>query len=138
MTSAPRILIVEDQFCVAIDCELNLRACGFDCVGLASTADEAVELATREHPDLVLMDIRLDAGTDGVGAAIEIYERLGIRCIFCSGHADAKIRQSAQSAHPLGWLEKPYTSEGLIEAVRTGLAHQPHSSQPHASGSAAA
>jgi two-component system, response regulator PdtaR len=117
----PRVLVAEDQYFVAIDSEANLRSAGFECVGLATTAKDAVDLAEREHPDLVLMDIRLASRTDGVDAAIVIYERLGIRSIFCSGHADAKVRELAQRAQPLGWLDKPYTGPDLIEAVRQAL-----------------
>ena len=108
----PRILIVEDQYFVAIDNELSLRDGGFEVVGLATTAKEAVEFAERERPDLILMDIRLASRADGVEAAIAIHERLGVRCIFTSGHADAQVRKQAKRAHPLGWLDKPYTQRG--------------------------
>jgi DNA-binding NarL/FixJ family response regulator len=121
----PRILIVEDQYFVAIDNELNLRTAGFEVVGLATTAKEAIELAERERPDLILMDIRLASRADGVEAAIEIYERLGVRCIFASGHADAPVRNQAERAHPLGWLDKPYTSETLLAAVEEALTKLP-------------
>jgi two-component system, response regulator PdtaR len=117
----PRILIVEDQYFVAVDNELNLRDGGFEVVGLATTAKEAVELAERERPDLILMDIRLAGRADGVEAAILIYERLGVRCIFASGHADAQVREEAERARPLGWLDKPYSSEALLAAVDAAL-----------------
>jgi two-component system, response regulator PdtaR len=120
--TVPRILIVEDQYFVAIDNELSLRDGGFEVVGLATTAKEAVEFAERERPDLILMDIRLASRADGVEAAIAIHERLGVRCIFTSGHADAQVREQAKRAHPLGWLDKPYTSAALLEAVQGALA----------------
>jgi two-component system, response regulator PdtaR len=121
-TPPPRILIVEDQYFVAVDNEQNLRAAGFEVVGLATAAKEAVELAERERPDLVLMDIRLAGRADGVEAAIVIYERFGVRCIFASGHVDAHVRKEAQPAHPLGWLDKPYTGAALLESVQCALA----------------
>jgi two-component system, response regulator PdtaR len=121
MVESPRVLIVEDQYFVAVDCELQLRSVGIECVGLATTASEALELAEREHPDLVLMDIRLASVADGVEAAIVLYERLGIRCIFASAHADATTRKAAERAHPLAWLDKPYTGEELVRIVRQSL-----------------
>ena len=123
MSEAPRVLIVEDQYFVAVDCELQLRSVGIGCVGLATTAAEALDIAEREHPDLVLMDIRLASVADGVEAAIVIYERLGIRCIFASAHADAATRRLAERAHPLGWLDKPYTGGQLVAMVRECLAN---------------
>jgi len=139
MSAAPRVLIVEDQYFVAVDCELQLRSAGIDCVGLATTASEALDIAEREHPDFVLMDIRLASVADGVEAAIVLYERFGIRCIFASAHADAATRKLAERAHPLGWLDKPYTGGQLISTVREcicrlpAIAPEPTSSQSSSS-----
>jgi DNA-binding NarL/FixJ family response regulator len=121
MNVPPRILIVEDQYFVAVDCELHLRAAGMECVGLANTAAGALDLAEREKPDLIIMDIRLASRADGVEAAIVIYERLGIRCIFTSAHADEITRKDAARARPIGWVDKPYASEKLISAIQQGL-----------------
>lgn len=117
----PRVLIVEDQYFVAADCELNLTAAGIECVGLATTADEAVRLAGQEAPDLVVMDIRLAGPVDGIAAAIEIHERFAIRSLFVSAHVRDNMYQHAQHACPLGWLEKPYSAENLVQAVRHAL-----------------
>jgi DNA-binding NarL/FixJ family response regulator len=121
MNAPPKILIVEDQYFVAVDCELHLRAAGLECVGLANTAAGALDLAERERPDLIIMDIRLASRADGVEAAIVIYERLGIRCIFTSAHADEITRTEARRAQPLAWVDKPYTPEELIAAIHSAL-----------------
>ncbi|HKS53963.1 MAG TPA: response regulator [Steroidobacteraceae bacterium] len=125
MPQAPRVLIVEDQYFVAVDCELQLRSVGIECVGLATTASEALDIAEREHPDFALMDIRLASVADGVEAAIVLYERFGIRCIFASAHADPATRKLAERAHPLGWLDKPYTGGQLVATVRECLGALP-------------
>jgi len=64
-----------------------------------------------------------------VEAAIVLYERLGIRCIFASAHADPATRRLAERAHPLGWLDKPYTGGQLVATVRECLATM-HTTQP--------
>jgi two-component system, response regulator PdtaR len=122
MNDAPRVLIVEDQCFVAADCELHLREAGFECVGFATTARGAVELADRERPDLIIMDIDLAEHVDGVQAGIQIYEMLGIRSIFSSGNADATLRRESERARPFAWLEKPYTSEDLVRTARNAIA----------------
>jgi DNA-binding NarL/FixJ family response regulator len=121
MNVPPKILIVEDQYFVAVDCELHLRAAGMECAGLATTAASALDLAERQRPDLIIMDIRLASRADGVEAAIVIYERLGIRCIFTSAHADESTHREAARARPFAWVNKPYASEQLITAVRDAL-----------------
>lgn len=139
MSDSLRVLIVEDQYFVAVDCELQLRSVGIDCVGLATTAAEAIDIAEREHPDFVLMEIRLASVADGVDAAVVMYERFGIRCIFASAHADPTTRRLAERAHPLGWLDKPYTGGQLVATVRECVrtlhpaAPDPSSTQPSSS-----
>jgi CheY-like chemotaxis protein len=98
MNSPPRILIVEDQYFIAVDCELHLRTAGMECVGLASTAASALDLAERERPDLIIMDIHLASRVGGIEAAIVIYERLGIRCIFASAHIEELSDKDAERA----------------------------------------
>ena len=121
MHHSAKVLIVEDQFFIAVDSESALRAAGFECVGLATTAGEAYDLARSHHPDIVLMDINLAMHSDGLSAARQIYKDLGIRSIFASGHADQLLRQEAEDACPLGWLDKPYTNADLIREVQRSL-----------------
>ena len=117
-----RILVVEDDFLVAADVESALFDAGFDVVGVAETADSAVALATAQKPALVLMDIRLASGGDGIDAAIRIYRDHGIRSLFASAHSDVLARNRAEPARPLGWLQKPYTMDRLVDAVKQALA----------------
>lgn len=121
MNHPPRIQIVEDQYFVAMNSEVCLQEAGYECTGLATTAGNAFDFAERDRPDLIIMDIRLASRIDGVDAAIAIFEHLGIRCIFASAHADKLVRQQAERAHPLGWLDKPYSNEQLIRAVQRAM-----------------
>lgn len=112
-----RILIVEDQPFVALDCEATLTARGHDVVDIASSAQTAASLAEHYRPDLIVMDIRLAGSRTGLEAAIEIHRKFGIRSIFASAHADDFTRKLAEPARPLGWINKPYTCEELVSAV---------------------
>lgn len=116
-----RVLLVEDDFLIAMTLGDDLRDGGQEVVGIAVSADAAVDLAKRARPDFVIMDIRLVGTRDGVDAALEIYRETGIRCLFASAHADALSRTRAQGAAPLGWLRKPYGRENLLEAVRRAV-----------------
>ena len=60
-----RIIIVEDDVFIRLDLMTHLMAAGHAIVGTADSAAEAVSLAEREHPDLVLMDVRLVGEGDG-------------------------------------------------------------------------
>lgn len=123
---ARRVLVVEDEFFLAVQIEEWLLDNGFDVVDVVHTADEAVAVADSERPDLVIMDIRLANETDGIAAALEILERTGIRCIFATAYADAATRERGEKARPFAWLRKPFTADVLLAAVKTAVESRDH------------
>jgi CheY-like chemotaxis protein len=116
-----RVLIVEDEFFISLHTKQLLQALGHRVVGIAVSADEAIDFAEQERPDVVLMDIRLNGLRDGIEAADEIRQRLGIGSIFVTANTDPQTRQRALASQPLGFLEKPLTEQrlklGLSKAV---------------------
>jgi DNA-binding NarL/FixJ family response regulator len=117
----PTILVVEDDYLIAMQAEATLTDAGFVLAGIAASADEAIALARTHRPALALMDIRLVGRRDGVDAALELFRDHGIRCIFATAHADREVSQRAQPARPLAWLQKPYTMTSLVDAVNKAL-----------------
>jgi two-component system, response regulator PdtaR len=116
-----RILIVEDELFVALDAQAMLEANGHHIVGITATAEEAVALAARELPDVILMDIRLVGTRDGIDAAREIRGRFNIPSLFVSATTDNHTRRRAELAQPLGFLDKPFTEQRLCLALATML-----------------
>jgi DNA-binding NarL/FixJ family response regulator len=120
-SSANTILLVEDDYLIAMQVEVALSEAGFELTGIASSAEEALEVAAAQRPALAIMDIRLAGKRDGVDAALELFRDHGIRCIFATAHSDPDTSKRAEPAQPLGWLQKPYTMASLIEAVQQAL-----------------
>ena len=120
-TELPRILIVEDEYLVSVELEARLSEAGFEVVGVATTASEALRLAAAERPVLIVMDIRLAGRQDGIDAAVSIYNTTGIRCIFATAHSEPQMRARAKAAYPLGWLSKPYQVDALVAMIRAAL-----------------
>lgn len=116
-----RVLIVEDEFLIAMLAEDALCDAGLEVVGVAATFEEAVALGERMRPDLVLMDIRLASTRDGIEAATEIRRRFGIPSLFTSANHDEATMMRAEPAKPIGWLLKPYSPEALVSATRAAL-----------------
>ena len=125
-----RILLVEDDFLVAMTMESDLAEGNYEIAGIANSADAAVSLAKKTRPDLVVMDIRLVGPRDGVDAALEIFAATGIRCLFATANADSQARARAASAQPLGWLQKPYGREALLSALAGAVQMLQSSLQP--------
>lgn len=112
-----RVVVVEDEALIALDIEMTLEALGAEVVGRAATAAEAVRLVRLYQPDLVTMDIHIKGGRDGVSAAIELYEQVGIRAIFISAYGNAETRARAASANPIDWIGKPFDERALERAL---------------------
>jgi two-component system, response regulator PdtaR len=116
-----RILIVEDNDFVAHQCETALIDAGYEVVDIVTTADAAVKAAVERRPALILMDIYLRGQRDGIDAALEIFERCGIRSIFASALADPSGKARADAARPLAWLAKPFTDQKLVRTIEAAI-----------------
>jgi CheY-like chemotaxis protein len=64
-----KILIAEDEAVIAIELEKTLAAMGHEVVGTAGSGQQAIEMARRLQPDLILMDIVMPGNVDGIAAA---------------------------------------------------------------------
>ncbi len=116
-TGTVRVLVVEDEWLVSMEIEAALEEAGHVCAAIAVSADQAVMLAEQHRPDILLMDIRLRGERDGVDAALEIFRRFGLRCLFISAHTDMATRERGNGANPFGWLPKPFSSAQLMQAI---------------------
>jgi DNA-binding NarL/FixJ family response regulator len=119
--SGEQILIVEDQRTVAGAMRTRLRGLGYDVTGIASSGKEAVAKAEELMPDLVLMDIRLGDGIDGIEAARQIRTSLDIPIIYVSAYADQEIIDRAKDTDPAGFINKPFTTKDLLTAIDLAL-----------------
>jgi two-component system, response regulator PdtaR len=116
-----RILVVEDDFLIGLQTVVALVEAGFNVIGSATTAEEAIAMAKAQQPSLAVMDIRLASERDGIDAARELFKEFGIRCIFATAHDDPHTRRRAEPYAPLGWLAKPYTMASLVKLVVNAL-----------------
>ena len=108
-----KVLIVEDEFFIALDAEEQVRSLGHMVVGTAVSAEQAIRIAGEEKPDVVLMDIRLVGPVDGITAALEIRSLYGIEAIFVTANTDQSTLARAESIKPLAVLQKPLTKDRL-------------------------
>jgi DNA-binding NarL/FixJ family response regulator len=111
------VLVVEDEAIIAMELEDILAELGAEVVGTAPSAARAIELAGALRPDCMTMDIRIQGPRDGISAAIEIYERFGIRSAFVSAFGNPETAARARAAHPLGWVTKPIRKADLATVL---------------------
>src|SRR6516162_641497 len=120
--STEQILVVEDERVVATAIKNELKQFGYDVRDTASSAAEAVDMAVRNRPNLVLMDIHLKGERDGIEAAREIRSRCGIPVVFLSAFADPETVARAGAAEAFGYLLKPYEERELQTTIEMALA----------------
>ncbi len=120
-TNEMRLLLVEDEAIVAIDVARRLRGLGYTVLEPVRTGKAAIEVASQEKPDLVLMDIHLEDEMDGTEAAATIHERLRLPVVFMTAYSDVDVVQRAQSSEPFGYVIKPFRDQELYVAVELAL-----------------
>jgi PAS domain S-box-containing protein len=118
-----RILVVEDEAIVALDIVRQLERFGYHVVADTPRGEEAVELAARLRPDLVLMDVQLAGLMDGIEAAQAIRRNSAVPVVFLTAFATDNVLQRAKLASPFGYLVKPFDPPQLETAIEIAL-HQ--------------
>lgn len=116
-----RILIVEDDYLVALSNEMALTEAGFEVIGVVDTGEAALTQVEEARPELVLMDIRLAGEMDGIETALALRAQ-GVRSVFASANSDPGTISRGETAQPLGWLRKPFSDHVLIAAIEAALA----------------
>ncbi len=107
---------------IAMILESMIEDFGYEVCAVASNGEDAVGQALIAKPDVILMDINLGRGIDGVEAARLTRQSLGARIVFVTAYCDAPTLARVRSAAPgAAVLNKPFDSAGLLEAIqRTG------------------
>jgi PAS domain S-box-containing protein len=116
-----RIMIVEDEVITAMYVEEILNGLDYDVVGTVATGEEAVELARKTAPDLVLMDIQLQGEMDGVEAAENIRAQGDSAVVYLTAGADAGILDRAKATEPFGYILKPFEERDLHSNIEMAL-----------------
>jgi DNA-binding NarL/FixJ family response regulator len=112
-----RVLIVEDHALIAIDLKQMVEEMGGTVVGAPASAEQGVELARAQAPDIVLMDVRLAGVMDGIEAAQAIAGLPGTALVFITGNTDAMTMARIRRAGDFIVLPKPVLAVDLAEAV---------------------
>jgi len=121
MAKKARILIVEDEAIVAEDLEMAVTNIGYEVVGRAASADEAVKKAVVLKPDLILMDIVLIGRKNGIDASHEIKAKTDIPVIFLTAYTDIGLIDKAKTTEPYAYLVKPFQERQLFASIEMGL-----------------
>jgi CheY-like chemotaxis protein len=121
VASRPRALIVEDEILIAEELKERLSLLGFSVIAAVDSAEEGIAIATRERPDLVLMDIRLKGNKDGVQAAEEIHQQVDVPIVYLTAYSDRLTVDRAKGTQYDGFILKPFRARELQSTIEIAI-----------------
>jgi|GEM_PF-74519 len=121
---AQKVLIVEDEMIVQLHLRVIVQELGYIVTGVAATADEALTSAAENMPDLVLMDIQLPGGQDGIETARGLRARYDLPVVFVTAYADEETVGRSLEVRALGYVVKPFNLPQIRAALSTAFAKQ--------------
>jgi PAS domain S-box-containing protein len=116
-----RVLIVEDEAIIVMHLKNTLAGMGFEVAGAAQTARDAIAKCGEVRPDLILMDIVLPGGMDGIEASTVIQSSHDIPVVYITGNADMATVKRARETNPYGYVIKPINAQDLFSTIDTAL-----------------
>ncbi|WP_006246208.1 ANTAR domain-containing response regulator [Mycolicibacterium tusciae] len=115
-----RVLIAEDEALIRMDLAEMLREEGYEIVGEAGDGQEAVDLAERLTPDLVIMDVKMPR-RDGIDAASEIAGKRIAPIVILTAFSQRELVERARDAGAMAYLVKPFNINDLIPAIEVAV-----------------
>jgi two-component system, OmpR family, KDP operon response regulator KdpE len=113
------ILVVDDEPALLRTMDINLRSRGYD-VSLATTGHEALALAARNHPDVVVLDLGLP-DMDGVDVIEGLRGWTTVPIIVLSARTEERDKVAALDAGANDYVGKPFGMDELMARVRVAL-----------------
>jgi len=118
MSKTLKIIIVEDEFPIALDTEMKLTEKGFQVLGIANSFASLMEIIAEDTPDVILMDINLGDCGNGIEIAKKLKKIVAVPIVFLSAYSNQEVVTAALETEPFGYLVKPYKIEDLTIAIQ--------------------
>ncbi|EKE44542.1 hypothetical protein OCGS_1380 [Oceaniovalibus guishaninsula JLT2003] len=117
---AGKVMIIEDEAIIAMDIHSIVAEMGHEVTGIARTRSAAVDLGTRERPDLILADIQLADNSSGIDAVNDLLGQFGeIPVIFITAFPERLL--TGDKPEPAFLISKPYSEEQVRSAVSQAM-----------------
>jgi len=116
-----KILIVEDDRTTALIEKLYLEELGYQITKIVANGEQAIEMTGKLKPDLVLMDIKLGKGMDGIDAAEVINKEFGIPVVLVTAYTDEALLERVMLTKFAGYINKPIREKDLLATIEIAL-----------------
>ncbi|RNB55255.1 response regulator [Brevibacillus gelatini] len=119
----PKIMVVDDEPIIRMDLREILENEGYHVVAEAKNGEEAVELAHRHKPDLIIMDVKMP-GLNGIKASSIIRSFSDCSILLLTAYSQKELVLDARKAGVTAYLVKPVSEDDLIPAVEIALSQK--------------
>ena len=116
-----KVFIVEDEPLIAEDIAACLKRKDYRVTGIAYSAEDVIPALTKNIPDIVLIDINLQGGQEGIQLAGSINKELQLPFVYLTSYSDKKTLELAKDTEPSGYVVKPFTEAGLCATLEIAL-----------------
>ncbi len=113
--------MVEDEAIVAEDVRASLLDAGYRVPAAEASRTGTLESVEEHHPDLILLDIMLAGGDDGIATAEALRDRYDVPVIYLTAYSDTSVVERAKQTAPYGFLLKPFNERELHATVKMAL-----------------
>jgi two-component system, response regulator PdtaR len=117
MQKETKILIVEDEAITAMYLQMRLKKLSYNVVKPVGSGESAIQIAHKESPNFILMDIGLAGKLDGIQTAREILQFSDAYIIFMSGYNDDELREKVNLLKPSSFLLKPIGVNDIVGII---------------------
>nr|WP_232237827.1 MULTISPECIES: response regulator [Actinoalloteichus] len=114
------MVVAEDEALIRLDLVEMLREEGYEVAGEAADGEEAVVLASRLRPDLVILDVKMPR-VDGIEAASRIAGDRIAPVVILTAFSQRDLVERARDAGAMAYLVKPFAKRDLIPAVELAM-----------------
>jgi DNA-directed RNA polymerase specialized sigma24 family protein len=111
---ATDVLIIEDEAFIALDLEMLVKDLGHRVIGVARTHAEAIKLAQKQTPGLILADIQLADGSSGLDAVHELLRSFEVPVIFITAFPERLL--TGERPEPTFLISKPF-QPAMVSAI---------------------
>jgi CheY-like chemotaxis protein len=116
----PVAMIIEDEPLIALDLSQILEDAGFVVCGIARTEKDAVELALRTRPDILIADIQLADGSSGMDAVQKIIPLVDCYPVFVTAFPERLLK--GPRPEPARLITKPFSKDLVVSIVKKAYA----------------
>lgn len=116
-----KILVVEDEYITQKTICNYLTEIGYEVIGTAMSANNAIEILTTKNVDFAILDINIKGEKNGIWLGNYISENFNIPHLYLTAYSDTETIKNALETKPLGYLVKPFQKHDLFTSIEIAI-----------------